>query len=67
VDEKNPDGMERLSGSVESVIYANEENGYTILDFGTEENELITLVGVIPYVCEGDELTVFGKWVHNPK
>lgn len=67
MDEKNPDGMERLSGSVESVIYANEENGYTILDFGTEENELITLVGVIPYVCEGDELTVFGKWVHNPK
>lgn len=61
------DGLEKLSGSVESVIYANEENGYTILDFGTEENELVTLVGTIPYVNEGDELTVFGKWVHNPK
>ncbi len=66
-DVKKTDGLEKLTGSVESVIYANEENGYTILDFGTEENELITLVGTIPYVSEGDELTVFGKWVHNPK
>ncbi|MBR6726702.1 MAG: AAA family ATPase, partial [Clostridia bacterium] len=60
-------GLERLSGSVEAVIFANEENGYTILDFGTENDELVTLVGTLPYVAAGDELTVFGKWVHNPK
>ncbi len=66
-DVRDTSGLEKLSGSVEGVIYANEENGYTILDFGTEENELVTLVGTIPYVSEGDELTVFGKWVHNPK
>ena len=62
-----PNEQEKLSGSVESIIYANEENGYTILDFGTDQNELVTLVGTIPYVAEGDELTVYGKWVHNPK
>ena len=61
------DGCEKLMGSVESVIYANEENGYAILDFGTSQNELITIVGTMPYVAEGDELTVWGKWVHNPK
>ncbi|MBQ9801901.1 MAG: ATP-dependent RecD-like DNA helicase [Clostridia bacterium] len=61
------DGSEKLSGSVESVIYHNEENGYAILDFGTSENELVTIVGTMPYVAEGDELTVWGKWVHNPK
>ncbi|MBE6702942.1 MAG: ATP-dependent RecD-like DNA helicase [Ruminococcaceae bacterium] len=60
-------GVEKLTGIVESVIYTNEENGYSILDFGTEQNELVTIVGTIPYVVEGDELTVFGKWVHNPK
>ena len=65
--EKNIPETEKLCGSVESVIYTNEENGYTILDFGTDQNELVTLVGTIPYVAEGDELTVFGKWVHNPK
>ncbi|MBE6690280.1 MAG: ATP-dependent RecD-like DNA helicase [Ruminococcaceae bacterium] len=67
MDEREPDGAERLTGSVESVIYTNEENGYTILDFGTDQNELVTVVGTLPYVAEGDELTVFGKWVHNPK
>ena len=66
-DVKAEGGLERLTGSVEGVIYANEENGYAILDFGTTENELVTIVGTMPYVGEGEELTVFGKWVHNPK
>ena len=65
--QKAPDGVEKLTGSVEGVIYANEQNGYTILDFGTDGQELVTLVGTMPYVAEGDELTVYGKWVHNPK
>ncbi|MBQ3063542.1 MAG: ATP-dependent RecD-like DNA helicase [Clostridia bacterium] len=64
---KSVDGLERLTGNVEGVIYQNEENGYAILDFGTTENELVTIVGTMPYVSEGEELTVFGKWVHNPK
>lgn len=61
------DEMETLNGSVESIIYANEENGYTIFDFGTDKNELITAVGILPFLAEGDELTMVGKWVHNPK
>ncbi|MBQ3482998.1 MAG: ATP-dependent RecD-like DNA helicase [Clostridia bacterium] len=66
-DVQGADGLERLAGSVEGVIFSNEENGYAILDFGTEQGELVTVVGTLPYVAEGDELTVFGKWVHNPK
>ena len=61
------EGLEKITGTVEGVIYQNEENGYAILDFGTAENELITIVGTLPYVGEGDELTAYGKWVHNPK
>ena len=49
------------------MIYANEENGFAICDLGTEEGELITVTGHLPYVGEGDVLTVYGKWVHNPK
>ncbi|MBR7181510.1 MAG: AAA family ATPase, partial [Clostridia bacterium] len=66
-ESERKDGLERLSGSVEGIVYQNEENGYTVLDFGTEQNELVTLVGTLPYVAEGDEMVVFGKWVHNPK
>ena len=51
-----------ISGSVESVIYANEENGYTILRLRTEEGNLITLVGTLPYAAPGEELTAEGSW-----
>ena len=60
-------GLLRLTGSIEHVIYANEDNGFAICDLGTESGDLITITGTIPYVGEGDSVTVYGKWVHNPK
>ena len=66
-EEKQIQGLEKITGSVEGIIYQNEENGYAILDFGTDEDELITVVGTLPYVAAGDTLTLYGKWVHNPK
>lgn len=62
-----PSGMESLKGNVEGVVYYNEENGYGIFDFATEQFEIMTIVGILPYVAEGDALTVWGKWVNNPK
>ena len=67
VQENDARGMVQISGSVEHVIYANEENGYAICDFGTDDDELITVVGTMPYVAEGDRIRAWGKWVHNPK
>ena len=60
-------GLIKLSGSIEHVIYANEDNGYAICDFGTDDDELITVVGTMPYIAEGDRINAYGKWVHNPK
>ena len=60
-EEKDLQGLEKLLGTVEGVIYQNEENGYAILDFGTQNDELITVVGTLPYVGEGDTLTLYGK------
>ena len=66
-EQRELQGLEKLVGTVEGVIYQNEENGYAILDLGTEGDELVTVVGTLPYVGEGDTLTLYGKWVHNPK
>ena len=60
-------GVVKLSGSIEHVIYSNEENGFSICDLGTEDNELVTITGTLPYIGEGDTVTVYGRWVHNPK
>lgn len=64
VDEQ---GLLRISGSIEHVIYSNEENGYAICDMGTDTDDLITITGTLPYIGEGDVVTVYGKWMHNPK
>ena len=60
-------GLVRLTGSIEHVIFSNEENGFAICDMGTDTDDLVTVTGTLPYVGEGDEVTVWGRWVHNPK
>ena len=65
-DRPEKDGLTQLKGSVEHIIYTNEDNGYTVLDFGTEE-DVVTACGIMPYVGEGDSLILWGNWVHNPK
>ena len=60
-------GTLKLSGTIEHVIYSNDENGFAICDLGTDSNELVTITGTLPYVGEGDVVTVYGRWVHNAK
>lgn len=60
------DGLIQLKGTVEHIIYCNEENGYTVLDLGLED-DVITACGVLPYIGEGDAIILWGNWVHNPK
>ena len=57
----------KISGSIENIIYYNEENGYMVCDLGTDDDDLITVTGIMPYVNEGDSLVVYGEWRHNPK
>ena len=60
------DGLICLEGTVEHVIFYNEENAYGICEFAMAK-ETTTIVGTLPYVGEGEHLSVFGRWVHNPK
>ena len=67
LDNQAREQIETLEGSVEYVIYSNEENGYTILEMVVGNGEIVTAVGVMPYVGEGENVKAYGKWVHNPK
>ena len=60
------DGLICLEGTVGHVIFYNEENAYGICEFAMAK-ETTTIVGTLPYVGEGEHLSVFGRWVHNPK
>ena len=55
-----------VEGTVEHLIFQNEENGYTVLCLVTDEGEAITVVGCIPCVGPGEAMTVTGVWVNHP-
>jgi len=52
-----------LSGTVEAVIYKNEENGYTVLRLRDSSGENVTVVGCFPYAAAGESMIVSGQWM----
>ncbi len=56
--------MITLKGSVEGIIYRNDENGYTVFVLSTEDN-YETVTGTFPLIREGDFISVYGLYVEN--
>ena len=57
--------MEELTGYVENIIFRNADNGYTVMEFASEEM-LNTCVGLFPVINEGENLIVRGEYVNHP-
>ena len=53
-----------IKGEVADIIYQNEINSYTISTFETED-ELVTIVGYLPFITSGDTLKLFGRFVEH--
>ena len=53
--------LQELSGSVETVIYRNEDNGYTVLRLRDSNGELVTVVGTFPYAAAGESMIISGR------
>ncbi|MBR5441893.1 MAG: ATP-dependent RecD-like DNA helicase [Clostridia bacterium] len=56
---------EKITGIVEEVTFQNEANGFTVLDLALE-NELLTVVGVLPGVSAGETVTLTGTYTTHP-
>lgn len=56
----------KIEGTVESVIYRNEVNGYTVLDIDTD-GSMVTAVGELGDVEAGEVLLMEGKYVNHLK
>lgn len=56
---------EVLYGTVEDIIYANSENGYTVFSIETKDDEVVC-VGTIPDIHTGEAVNVTGNWtIHS--
>ena len=54
--------QEIIRGTVLAVLFQNQENGYTVIRFTTEEQITITVVGTIPLCTPGEKLVITGHW-----
>lgn len=57
--------LETLRGTVESVVFRNTENGWTVFEMDCD-GTLCTVVGHVFEVAEGETLTVRGEWGKHP-
>ena len=57
--------MESLAGYVEHIIYRNADNGYTVLNLVSGEDE-ITCVGIFSVIAEGENIEARGEYTEHP-
>mgnify|MGYP003586851775 FL=1 len=60
-----------VSGTVESIVYRNDETGYTVCTIKTPggvraREDFVTIVGTCAAVWEGEELHAEGQWNLHP-
>ena len=66
---KECSAAETVAGTVKSVVYRNDENGYTVLhvetpsEFELAKNPVITIVGRTQAVWEGEDVEATGEWI----
>lgn len=58
--------MIEFEGTVETIVYNNPSNGYTVARL-RKDKDLITIVGNLPLIGEGQSVRVGGQWVNHPE
>ena len=54
-----------ITGVVEDITFQNDTNGFTVLDFSTDD-ELFTAVGVMPNITAGETVSLTGSFIMHP-
>ncbi len=57
---------EWLYGSVDRIVFRNEQNGWTVLDLETESDGIQKVVGELPMVAVGETVKLKGEWAEHP-
>ena len=55
-----------IAGTVRAVLFANEDNGYTVIKVETQDGGIITAVGCLPGTAAGEQIILGGEFVKNP-
>lgn len=64
--------LETVTGSVESIVFRNDETGYTVCSVKTQGDgdrqydAVVTVVGSCAAIWEGEDIHAEGEWVRHP-
>ncbi|MDI6617522.1 MAG: ATP-dependent RecD-like DNA helicase [Clostridiales bacterium] len=58
--------MFEFEGTIDTIIYTNESNGYTVAKLKNKD-QMVTIVGYLPLINEGENIKVGGEWVRHPE
>jgi len=56
--------VEKIVGYVDHIVYRNAENGYTVLNLVSQEEE-ITCVGIFSSIAEGENIEATGDYIEH--
>ncbi|MEI8242442.1 MAG: ATP-dependent RecD-like DNA helicase [bacterium] len=61
--------LERVTGTVENILYRSEETGYTVCNVKPSGRDVasVTVVGSTAAIWAGEELTAEGRWARHPQ
>lgn len=55
-----------LQGTVDSVLFTNPDNGYTVLVLEQTDGEQHTITGCLPFASPGERIIATGTWTRHP-
>ena len=55
-----------MRGTVQQIVYYNDENGYAVLRLAAENGAEVTATGTLPNIGLGEEVILTGCWVTHP-
>ena len=59
--------QDTLEGVIESIVYKNEENGYTIASVLLDDGGMTTILGSLPFLGAGEHISATGSYSIHPQ
>ena len=56
----------QITGTIQTIIYRNADNGWTVLELTAENGERLSAVGTLPLCAVGERVELEGAFVTHP-
>ncbi len=57
--------MSKFEGTVEEIVFRNDQNGWTVISFHLDGSGRISAVGILPFLTPGEHVIIDGELVEH--